>query len=302
MKLLWIHGLSCSGNTQSFLCAENPSPGEILSRFEVIYHPAITWERYEEEAIKELLESDEPLGVLILEGAVGAGMRKLLGRDFKAVLRELAHKSEYVIALGNCAVFGNIPARYSSQVKGLQYRFGEKGGLLGEDFRSLRGLPVINLSGCPAHPSWLTHVLIEILEGRDIPLDSKGRPVEIYAYLTHQGCPRNEYFEWKVEAKEFGRREGCLFYHFGCRGPMTHAPCNRILWNGVSSKTRAGMPCVGCTEFDFPRENMLKTKQIMGIPEELPLGVSKRGYILMAGIAKSFTPERLKKRLFYEGD
>ena len=39
-----------------------------------------------------------------------------------------------------------------------------------------------------------------------------------------------------------------LFYEQGCRGPMTHSSCNKILWNEVSSKTRVGMPCIGCTE------------------------------------------------------
>src|SRR5689334_24729112 len=41
-------------------------------------------------------------------------------------------------------------------------------------------------------------------------------------------------------------------FRSGCRGPMTHSPCNRILWNRQSSKTRAGMPCMGCTEPEFP--------------------------------------------------
>ena len=300
MNLLWIHGLSCSGNTQSFLCGENPSAGQLLSKFNVLYHPAVTWEGSEEEVVRLVLEDKVHLDVFILEGAVGPRMRKLLGKDFGAVVKELARRADYVIALGNCAVFGNIPAKREPRVTGLQYRFQDRGGILGKAFTSRKGLPVINLSGCPAHPSWLSFVLSEILEGRRLRLDEKGRPLELYAYLTHQGCPRNEYFEWKIESEELGTKEGCLFYNFGCRGPMTHSSCNRILWNGVSSKTRAGMPCVGCTEFDFPRENMLKTQHAMGIPAELPLGVSKRGYILLAGVAKTFAPERLKKRLLNE--
>ncbi len=271
-----------------------------MSRFEVLYHPAVSWEADETEAVRKVLTSSEPLDVFILEGSVGPGARKIAGKEFKTVVKEIARKSKFVIALGNCAVFGNIPAKRSPEVKGLQFRFSEEGGVLGKNYRSLSGLPVINLSGCPAHPSWLSFVLLRILEGGKLKLDEKGRPVEIYAYLTHHGCPRNEYFEWKIETEELGRKEGCLFYHFGCRGPMTHSPCNRILWNGVSSKTRAGMPCVGCTEFDFPREDMFRTKHAMGIPEELPLGVSKRGYILLAGVAKTFAPERLKKRLIDE--
>ena len=105
-----------------------------------------------------------------------------------------------------------------------------------------------------------------------------------------------------MEAKEFGTKEGCLFYYLGCKGPMTRSSCNRTLWNGVSSKTRAGLPCFGCTEYDFPRVNLFKTFHVMGLPEELPLGVSKRGYILLSGIAKTFAPQRLKEKLIDEGN
>ncbi len=52
-----------------------------------------------------------------------------------------------------------------------------------------------------------------------------------------------------------------FFYEQGCRGPMTHSNCNKILWNDVNTKTRVGMPCIGCTELDFPRDNMLETKK-----------------------------------------
>ena len=42
---------------------------------------------------------------------------------------------------------------------------------------------------------------------------------------------------------------------------MSHSSCNKILWNDINSKTRAGMPCIGCTEVDFPRNDMFETKK-----------------------------------------
>ena len=78
---------------------------------------------------------------------------------------------------------------------------------------------------------------------------------------------------------------------------MTHSNCNKILWNDVNTKTRAGMPCIGCTEVDFPRDNMLETKKNIGIPHEVPLGVPKRAYLSLTGIAKTFKIERLHKKL-----
>ena len=61
---------------------------------------------------------------------------------------------------------------------------------------------------------------------------------------------------------------------------MTHSPCNRILWNRQSSKTRAGMPCLGCTEPEFPFFDLapgtvFKTQTVMGVPKDLPPGVDK---------------------------
>ncbi len=248
----------------------------------MLFHPSFSLNT-EEEAVNEVLKRKK-LDVLVIEGAVEKKDR---------TIRKLCDVADYVVAVGNCAVYGNIPALGNESVSGLQYRFKEKGGFLGKEFKSRKGYPVINLSGCPANPEWITGTLLKIKRGK-LELDELGRPKDYYGGLTHWGCSRNEFFEWKVEAKVLGTKKGCLFYHFGCRGPMTRASCNTILWNGVNSKTRAGTPCFGCTEYDFPRENLWETKQYAGIPAELPLGVSKRGYIMLSGVAKMFAPERLK--------
>jgi hydrogenase small subunit len=78
---------------------------------------------------------------------------------------------------------------------------------------------------------------------------------------------------------------------------MTHSSCNKILWNDTSSKTRVGMPCIGCTEVDFPKENLFETKKNMGIPAMVPLGISKRAYLSITGVAKTFTIPRLNQKL-----
>jgi len=33
-----------------------------------------------------------------------------------------------------------------------------------------------------------------------------------YTFTSHARCIRNEYFEWKIDSKNFGEKEGCLFY------------------------------------------------------------------------------------------
>ncbi len=81
---------------------------------------------------------------------------------------------------------------------------------------------------------------------------------------------------------------------------MTFSSCNKILWNDISSKTRAGMPCIGCTQSDFPRNDMLETKKNIGIPFEVPIGISKRAYLTITGVAKSFKIDRLHKKIMEE--
>lgn len=136
-----------------------------------------------------------------------------------------------------------------------------------------------------------------IKDNINLALDNYLRPKEYFAYTVHNGCIRNEYFEYKIDNHNFGEKEGCMFYDHGCQAPFTHASCNKILWNGVNSKTRAGQPCVGCTEADFPRQNLYKTKKYMGIPASLPVGVAKRTYLTLAGITKAFTIDRLEEKL-----
>ncbi|RUM30123.1 MAG: Ni/Fe hydrogenase [Aquifex sp.] len=281
MNLIWLQRLTCSGNTHSLLSSEDANL--VFEEFEVLFHPSFSVES-EEEVIKKVLKKGK-LNILVVEGAINKE---------DDIVKKLCKIADYVIAVGSCAVYGNLPALKDKDVSGLQFRFKEKGGILGKSFISRKGYPVINLSGCPANPEWITGTLLKIKSKRKLNLDELGRPKEYYNSLAHWGCSRNEFFEWKVEAKSLGKEKGCLFYHFGCRGPLTHSTCNVILWNGVNSKTRAGTPCFGCTEYDFPRENLWETKQYAGIPAELPLGVSKRGYIMVSGMAKMFAPERLK--------
>jgi Ni,Fe-hydrogenase I small subunit len=58
---------------------------------------------------------------------------------------------------------------------------------------------------------------------------------------------------------------------------MTQAVCNADLWNGVSSKTRAGVPCFGCTSPTFPRDgDLFRTEKMGEVPIRLPLGWSGR--------------------------
>jgi NiFe hydrogenase small subunit HydA len=309
-NLLWLEGQACSGNTMSFLTAEEPDVIDLLTQYGInlLWHPSLSIEAggQVKRILNDIIAEKTPLDILVIEGAIARGPNGtgrydvFCERPFIDWISELSKVAGIVVAVGECASFGGIPASgiNPTDATGVQFHKKEKGGFLGANYRSRLGLPVINISGCPAHPDWITQTLLAAaLRPHDLLLDEYHRPLDLYATTTHQGCTRNEYFEYKVGAEEFGCKEGCLSLNFGCKGPTTHSSCNRILWNRQSSKTRAGVPCFGCTEPEFPTFNFFKTEKVAGIPKEHPLGVSKFAYLAHAATGKLAAPKRLKEKL-----
>ncbi len=311
-NLLWLQGGACGGNTLSFLNAESPDILEFFEAYNVklLWHPSLSLESGNKvkELLNEIAHGKIHLDILVFEGTVilgpnGTGKFNLFaGKPMKDWVREIATVADYVVAVGDCASFGGVPASAPnpSESVGLQFRNKEFGGFLGKEYRSKKGLPVINVSGCPAHPEWIMTTLSMIFKGKidEDSLDEYNRLKIIYSTTTQFGCPRNIYFSYKVGLKEFGHREGCLYFNLGCKGSFTRSPCNLILWNRQSSKTRVGTPCFGCTEFDFPTFNFFKTeKNKAELPKQLPLGVSRGSYTMLSAIARAAAPSFLLRPL-----
>jgi NiFe hydrogenase small subunit HydA len=287
--LIWLQGVTCNGNSHSFL--NLPYLPQLLARYEMLYHPLLP----SSMTLEAVAGRTRTCDVLVFEGAFDPQLRRG-GETLARLVAHYAAGAAHIIAAGSCASFGGMfKAPAPERSSGLAYTEAAPGGPL--DGRAEK---LINLPGCPLHPEWLGYALMMIADAQPVALDALHRPRALYSHLAHDGCLRNEYFEWKVDTKRFGLKEGCLFYEHGCRGPLTHASCNRTLWNEVGSKMRAGTPCFGCTEPDFPRRNLFETKTNMSIPDEVPLGVSKRSYLTLSGIAKSFTIKRLEERLVDE--
>ena len=316
-NLLWLQGGACSGNTMSFLNAEEPSACDLVTDFgiNVLWHPSLGLELGDgvQKLLADCISGAIPLDIFVFEGTVvnapnGTGeWNRFAARPMKQWVQELANAAEFVVALGDCATWGGIPATAPNptESEGLQFLKRNHGGFLGKGFTSKAGLPVINIPGCPAHPDWVTQILVAVATGRagDLQLDDFQRPMTFFQTFTQTGCTRNMHFAYKVSATEFGQRKGCLFYDLGCRGPMTHSPCNRILWNRQSSKTRAGMPCIGCTEPEFPFYDLapgtvFKTQTMMGIPKDMPDGIDKKGYVKLTAAAKLAAPSWAEQDIF----
>jgi len=287
LKILWLSAISCNGNAHSFL--NYPNLGQFLEHFEFVYHPIIDSPYTLEDVIKKDLECD----ILLLEGAISPEFKKA-DEPVINLLDRYAHKAKKIVTVGTCATFGGIFAQNSdSYITGLHFS-GERSTFL---FKTLKE-KTISISGCPIQPEVLADTLHAIKNSFEIKLDNYLRPKEFFAYTVHNGCTRNEYFEYKIDKHIFGQKEGCMFYDHGCQAPYTNGSCNKILWNGVNSKTRAGLSCMGCTSPTFPQENLFKTKKNMGIPQNLPLGVGKRTYLTLAGVTKAFKIKRLEEDLF----
>jgi uptake hydrogenase small subunit len=304
--LYWHQGGGCGGDTMSLLGADGPDLVETLKQLdvEILYHPSISAITAKEHRalLQSLLSGERPLDVFCVEGAVirgpgGTGMYDTFeGKPKKELIAGLARRARFVLAAGTCAAYGGLGASGEVEATGMQFHRTEIGGFLGAEFRSGAGLPVVNMPGCPAHGDALAATLVSILQGAEVALDSWNAPTDHYGMLIHQGCSRNEYHEFRVEDDDFGQR-GCLFFHLGCRGPLTHGPCNKLLWGRRNSKTRVGVACVGCTRPDFPQPHpFFETRNIAGIPIDLPEGVDRAHYLAYKEMAAAAAPVRLRER------
>lgn len=306
MNIYWLQSGGCSGDTMSILNYETNNLYDFFDNLdiEVLWHPSLSTINHIEHKnlIHDIVNDKQTLDILCVEGNVvmgpdGTGMFDTFGgKPKKELIKDLASKAQYVVAVGTCASFGGIGSYDEMQGLGLQALHRDMGGYLGKDFISQAKVPVINLPGCPIQPKALETLLFKVVNNIDIDFNNSNSLDDIYNITVHQGCTRNEYHEYKVEEKQFGGK-GCMFFHLGCKGPTSQASCNKYLWNEVNSKTRAGVPCFGCVRPDFPQQTpFFKTQNILGTPLELPKGVDRAHYLAYKDMAAAAAPSRLKNR------
>jgi hydrogenase small subunit len=304
--LYWLQGGGCGGDTWSLFSAESPDIPELLEllSIDLLWHPSLS--NKDPDRLKELnaeiVSGRQALNIFCLEGSViqgpsGSGLADtVFGQPKKELIAALAANADFVIAVGTCASFGGFGTDTEADAIGLQYNRNDFGGYLGQNFKSKSGMPVINLPGCPCHCEALTGTLSSLITSTPLKLTNLNSPMDWYGVMVHQGCTRNDYHEYRVEEKRFGEK-GCLFFYMGCHGPLATGSCNKTLWNRRSSKTRVGVPCFGCTRPDFPQAYpFFRTRNIEGIPIELPDGVSRAHYMAYKGMAAAAAPKRLIKR------
>ena len=139
-NVLWLQGGACSGNTMSFLNAEEPSVCDLITDFgiNVLWHPSLGMELGEalQRLLRNCISGETPLDILVFEGSVvnapnGTGeWNRFADRPMKDWLQDLAGVAKFVVAVGDCATWGGIPATAPnpSESEGLQFLKRQPGG------------------------------------------------------------------------------------------------------------------------------------------------------------------------------
>jgi hydrogenase small subunit len=267
-RLVWIQGQSDSGCTISLLQAVHPDVYDAVIQLGVQIPFQQTIMVSSGENAIQALETITP-DILVVEGSVPVngeggweahactiGERNGVPITMEEWTRELAGKTTTaVVAFGSCSAFGGIPhgkdftGESPSNAKAVHE-------VLGSDYLTAAGLPVINIPGCPGHPDWLLIVLASALLGIIPELDDKGRPVDFFSNKIHDNCARRGWYDKGRFAKDLAEtdmiHENCL-WKVGCKGPETLSACSEYKWNGgVNVCMNAGAPCIGCMHPDFP--------------------------------------------------
>ncbi|PKM80434.1 MAG: iron hydrogenase [Firmicutes bacterium HGW-Firmicutes-14] len=250
--IIWIQGSACNGCSTSLVNTVHPDMRELLSEIiDLSFHPGLSSGAGNLfiDGLYRIATENKGKFILVVEGAIPLahkGALNTIGEDSsgKAVtlidlLKNISGSARFIIAVGSCASFGGISAA--------EPNYAECVGL--EKFIEVN--KVINIPGCPPHPDWIVGTLAHLLLYGPPVLDDYGRPKMFYGGLIHNNCPRRQYFDNSIFAKNFGE-DGCLLY-LGCKGPLAHGDCPTRLWNSTSSWcVDVNAPCIGCTDPSFP--------------------------------------------------
>ena len=308
IHVFWLAGMSCDGCTVSALAASNPGLEDmVLDRLPmtprvVLHHPMISGESGHEFMASYRQAIEGTLGaeyVLVVEGSIpddqviepeGHYAAFGVGADWPQSMQAprradqplratdwiwaMAPRAAACVAIGTCATWGGIPAAAGNITGSMGLM-----DYLGRDYRSARGVPVINVPGCAPIGDNFTEALSQVfmfLDGfRPLPeFDELGRPEWQFDQTVHRHCPKAGYYEEGVFADEPGDTQ-CLV-EIGCWGPVVQ--CNiveRGAINHMGGCMVAGGACIGCTMPGFPDKYS-------------PFGKAPPGSALSGGVSKVY--------------
>ena len=280
VHILWIsEGMSCDGDSVSITAATLPSIEDVLlgnipglpkvHLHNKVLHPSLGGEDFLlpfRQAVDD--ELDAPF-VLVIEGSIpneninGDGYWTSFGNDpstgepltLNWWIDRLAPKAFAVVGAGTCATYGGIHAMAGNPTGCMGLA-----DYLGWDFRSVAGIPIVNVPGCPVQPdnfmetvTWLLYQAAGL--SPMIPLDEQLRPTWLFGKTVHEGCDRAGYYEQGDFAVDYNSPK-CLV-KVGCWGPVVNCNVTKRGWmDGVGGCPNVGGICIGCTMPGFPDKFM----------------------------------------------
>lgn len=253
--IIWIQGSGCSGCTISTLNVTNPTTIDdvLLNKISMKYNSTIMTAS-SDLAMQTLDQSATQYKgqfILVIEGAVPTGASGnycIVGESngvaltMQQAVLKYGPMAKYVVAAGTCASFGGVSASAPNKTSCSSVKTILSGKLL---------KPVVNLPGCPVHPTVLIQTLLDLILIGMPTLDTSNRPTKYFGKTVHDNCPREE-----SEDAQPGQY-GC-YEENGCMGPECKNVCATMKWNnGQAWCVGVNYPCIGCANPSFPTSPLL---------------------------------------------
>lgn len=251
LPVIWLELQSCTGCSEALTRSHSPTMVDlVLNKISLEYHETLSAAAgfQAEENKAAIMQQYAGQYLLVVEGSLPTGPEAqycaIGGRTAEDILKEAAAGAAAIIATGNCAAFGGIPAATPNPTRAKSVA------------DIITDKPIINIPGCPAIPEATTGTLVHYLVFGNFPeLDSLNRPKTFYAQTIHDRCLRRPFYDAGKFANSFddeGARQGWCLYKLGCKGPITYNACAGLKWNaGLSFPIQSGHPCLGCSEPNF---------------------------------------------------
>lgn len=250
--LVWLEFQDCTGDTESFLRANQPTVDALLlETLSVDYHETIMAPAgiMAERSLSDTVEAYEGQYICVVEGSIptrdGGVYCTIRGRTALSIAQEVCSGALATIAVGSCAWDGGLAAASPNPTGAVGVR------------DAVPGLePLVNLPGCPVNVVNLAATIVHFLTYGQWPAtDSSGRPRFAYHEEIHEECPRHEHYEhdrFVLKWGDEGHKRGWCLFKMGCRGPRSHHNCPQVKWNDSTNwPIGAGHGCVGCVEPRF---------------------------------------------------
>lgn len=252
LPVVWLGFLECTGDSESFLRASNPTVASILlDLISLNYHETLMAPsgHLARKSLEDTIAQFPGQYVAVVEGAIPTASNGFYcavgGRSAKSIVNEVCGSALKTIAVGACAWDGGWPGAAPNPSAAV----GVKDAVPG-----IRNL--INMPGCPMNVVNLSAVFVQYLtQGTWPQIDSAGRPQFAYHEEIHDECERHDHYEdgrFVLAWGDEGHRKGWCLYKMGCRGPKTKHNCSQVKWNDRTSwPIGAGHGCIGCASSRF---------------------------------------------------